>query len=224
MDTIRYLLGFIFKLVIGLLIAAFVLWLVGLLYPNFKASSIFNAKILTFDWLPAPKNYKGLLGTQSDTNGKVYQSGPAYNGYAASGQYAQGADVEWTVYTGTSSYVVRSNPQNQVPAKTTPYAERSLYIRNLSVYEGANVSYGLTIYGEARDSMFKNGTFTFTIIDKSGQVLSTTQAINTGVWATPGWARFQATVPSRLPPGSECALVFLSATQPIKVGLAVRCN
>jgi hypothetical protein len=226
MDTIRYLLGFIVKLTVGILIAAFVIWLVGLLYPNFKASNIFSAKVFTFDWLPAPKNYGGLLGTRSDTNGKVYQPAPAYNGYAQNGnQYTSGADVEWTIYTGTSSYVVKSNSNAQVfTGNTTQYADKSLYIRNLSVYEGENVSYGMTIFGEARQSMFRNGIFTITIIDRSGKIIAATQAINTGAWSTPGWYRFQATVPTRLPQGTECALVFYSASESVKVGLAVRCN
>ncbi len=225
MDIIRYLLGFIVKLVIGILFAALVLWLVGLLYPNFKAQNYLNMKVFTFDWLPAPKNYGGLLGTQSDTNGKVYQPGPAYNGYSSGNSYANGADVEWTIYTGTSSQTVRSNPGNQVfTGNTTHYAEKSLYIRNLSVYEGGNISYGMMIFGEAKDTMFRNGSFSITIIDKAGRIVSSTQAVNTGTWATPGWARFQATIPTRLPAGTECALVFYSANQPIKVGLAVRCN
>ncbi|MEZ0209275.1 MAG: hypothetical protein ACAH17_03820 [Candidatus Paceibacterota bacterium] len=226
MDTIRYLLGFIVKLVVGIVIVVFVLWLVGLLYPNFKASNLFKGGVFSFDWLPAPKNYGGLLGTRSDTNGKVYQSGPAYNGYAQAGnQYGSGADVEWTIYTGTSSYVVKSNPGNQVfTGNTTQYAEKSLYIRNLSVYEGGNISYGMVIFGEARQTMFKNGVFTLTVIDRSGKIIAVTQAINTGTWATPGWTRFQATIPTRLPQGAECALVFYSANEPIKVGLAVRCN
>lgn len=226
MDTIRILLGYIVKIVLALLIGAFVLWLVGLLYPNFKASTLFNRNIFSFDWLPAPKNYGGLLGTRSDTNGKVYQPGPAYNGYGGSGAYANGADVEWTIYTGTSSYVVRSNPQNNTTSagNTIPYADKSLYLRNLSIYQGGNISYGMTIYGEAKDTMFRNGIFTMTIIDRSGRIISSTQAMNTGSWAAPGWARFQMTIPTRLPAGIDCALVFNSANEPVKVGIPVRCN
>ena len=207
MDTIRYLLSFIVKLVVALLVGAAILWLVGLLYPTFKPSNFFSLKVFTFDWLPAPKNYGGLLGTRSATNGKVYVAGPAYNGYT---------NQTGEVYSASENQVFTGN--------TTHYAQKSLYIRNLSVYDGANISYGMMILGEARDTMFKNGSFTITVIDRSGNILSSTQAINTGVWATPGWARFQATIPTRLPQGAECALVFYSANEPIKVGVAVRCN
>lgn len=224
MDTIRILLGFIVKIVFALLVGAFILWLVGLLYPNFKPSNLFKKNIFTFDWLPAPKNYGGLLGTRSDENGKVYVPGPAYNGYGAAGAYANGANVDWTIYTGTSSYVVRSNPQNTNTAgHTTAYSDRSLYLRNLSVYDGANVSYGMTIYGEARDTMFRNGIFGTTVIDRDGRVIASTQAINTGSWAAPGWTRFKLTIPTRLPNGLDCALVFYSANEPVKVGIPVRC-
>jgi hypothetical protein len=225
MDTIRYLLGFIVKLVVGLVIASFVIWLVGLLYPNFKASNLFSMKAFTFDWLPAPKNYGGLLGTRSDTNGKVYVPGPAYNGYSGNNAYANGADVEWTIYTGTSSYISKSNPGDQVfTGNTTQYSEKSLYIRNISVYEGANISYGMMLFGEARETMFRNDSFTITIIDKSGRIISSMQATSAGTWAAPGWARFKATIPTRLPQGVSCALVFYSASQPVKVGIPVRCN
>lgn len=206
MDTIRYLLSFIVKLAVGLLFAAFVFWLVGLLYPSFKFSNIASFKLFT---LPAPKNYGGLLGTQSSTNGKVYQPGPAYSGYSAN-TYTNGT------YDGSGNQVFTGN--------TTQYAEKSLYIRNLSVYDGANISYGMMIFGEARDTMFRNGAFTITVIDRGGRIISSTQATNTGTWSTPGWARFQATIPTQLPAGLECALVFYSANESIKVGLAVRCN
>lgn len=225
MDTIRILLGAIVKIVIALFVGAFVLWLVGLLYPSFKVSNLIKKNVFTFDWLPAPKNYRGLLGTQSATNGKVYQPGPAYSGYAGSGTYSNGADVEWTVYTGTDSYVVRSNPQNaNTISNATGYSDRSLYIRNLSIYPGASISYGMTIYGEAKDTMFRNAIFTLAIIDRSGRVIASTQAVNTGSWAAPGWTRFQVTIPTRLPTGVDCALIFYSANEPVKVGIPVTCN
>ncbi len=212
MDTIRFLLGKIIQLTLILFIMTGILWLVGTFYPEFSPSNIFNGKAFSTDWLPAPKNYKGLLGTPKSggTYGTEYIAAPAYNGYSngSQGSYDGSQNVNNQVFTGN----------------TTAYAEKSLYIRNLSVYEGGRISYGTTFVGEARDMMFKGGTFTILIIDRNGKIWGTMQAVNTGIWATPGWARFQATVPNSLPPNTDCALVFFSANQNIKVGLAVHCN
>jgi hypothetical protein len=211
MDTIRFLLGKVFQIVFILFIMAGILWFVGTFYPEFRLSNLISVNTFSTDWLPAPKNYKGLLGSPQSggTYGTEYIAGPAYNGYSnapASGN--QNTNVNNQVFTGN----------------TSAYAEKSLYIRNLSVYEGGKVSYGLTFVGEARDTMFRNGIFPISIIDRTGKVWGTTQAINTGAWATPGWARFQATIPNQLPPNIDCALIFFSANQNVKVGLAVRCN
>jgi hypothetical protein len=231
METIEYLLSFVIKLAFGLLLAAAVLWLVGLLYPSFKVSTILSGDVFSRDWLPAPKNYGGLLGSQTNNggmNGKVYTPGPAYNGYAnANGGYTSGSNVDWVIYTATGTQVIKGGQDVRsgvFTGNTTAYAEKSLYVRNLSVYEGGMVSYGTTFVGEARDIMFRNGIFTILVIDKGGKVLSTAQAINTGTWAAPGWARFQATISTRLPPNTDCALVFHSANQSVKVGMFVRCN
>ena len=42
MDTIRYLLGAVIKLALGLLLLALLLWLIGTLYPEFKVSKVFS--------------------------------------------------------------------------------------------------------------------------------------------------------------------------------------
>jgi hypothetical protein len=224
MQTIEYLLSVILKLAFVLLLAAGVLWLVGLVYPSVRLSTILSGNIFSRDWLPAPTNYGGLLGsrTNSDANGKVYVPGPAYNGY---GTGYNGSNVDWVYYTATGTQVVRGGVNDQVfTGNTSAYAQKELYVRNLSVYEGGNISYGTTFVGEARGTMFRNGTFPISVIDRNGKMLSTFQAINTGAWATPGWVRFQATIQTRLPSNTACALVFYSATENVKVGMAVRCN
>jgi hypothetical protein len=229
METIQYLLSFLIKLALGLLLAAAVFWLVGLLYPSFKPSNIVNGNVFSRDWLPAPRNYGSLLGSRSNngTNGNVYTPGPAYNGYgntSNAGYTTNGSNVDWVYYTASGTQVVHGGINNQVfTGNTSTYSEKALYVRNLSVYEGGNVSYGTTFVGEARDTMFRNGIFPISVIDRSGRTLTTFQAINTGTWATPGWARFQATIENRLPSNTDCALVFYSANQNVKVGMAVRC-
>ncbi len=232
MDVIKYLLGAIVKLAFVLVLIAFLMWLIGLVYPDFKITNIVNGKIFSQDWLPAPKNYGGLLSTQTNggTNGRVYQSGPAYNGYANA---AAGNDqVDWVYYTATGTQVVSSKSttkttttQAQTFKSTQPgFVDRASFLRNMSVFEGGNITYGLTIVGEARETMFKNGIFPVTIVDAKGNVLALTDAINIGTWSTPGWARFQVTIPVRLPQNTNCALIFNSANQPVRMGISVRCN
>jgi hypothetical protein len=214
MDLIKYLLQNVFKLVIILFIAAFVLWLGKLFYPQANISSYASSTGIGYffsgDWLPAPRA-GGLAGTTTPIGGFTYKPGPAYNGWASStqptypGQYGNVNDQVWN-------------------GDTSAYRERSLYVRNISLYDNGVVSYGQTIYGEARQEMFKNGVFTIAIIDRSGRVLSAANAINTGTFSAPGWAHFQVTIQNRLPNGTECALVFYSANQQLKVGMPVTCR
>lgn len=236
MDTIRYLLSLIIKLAFGLFFLAFIIWMIGFLYPQFKFSNLISGGVFSRDWLPAPKNYGSLLGGRTTTgvNGKVYVPNAPYNGYDSNAYYASQEGVDFIIYTDSGTKIVKAkgsatgNATNMNSQPTMenngPYSERSLYVRNLSLYEGGNISYGSTFTGEARGTMFKNGIFPLLIVDRNGKVLASTQAINTGTWAIPGWSRFQATIPTRLPAGTECALIFLSATQSVKVGMAVKCN
>ena len=189
------------------------MWLVGIFYPDFKPSNVFNARIFSGDWLPAPKNYSTLLTPKNSdgTYGTVYEPAPEYNGYntANGGYYGSTANTSNTqVWNGN----------------TSAFAEKSLYLRNLSIYEGGNIAYNTTIVGEARDIMFKNGAFPIFVLDSRGKIVSSTQAVNTGTWAATGWVRFQARIPSRLPAGTNCMLLFISDNQPVKVGMSVKCN
>lgn len=233
MDVIKYLLGAIVKLAFILALTAFVLWLVGLVYPNFKITNIIRGDVFSRDWLPAPKNYGALLNKNNTTggmNGKVYQSGPAYNGYANGANTND--QIDWVYYSESGTQVVSGKGTTKTTTSQTQtfkstqagFVDRASFLRNMSVFEGGNISYGLTIVGEARDTMFRNGIFPIAIIDSKGNLIASMDAINTGAWSTAGWARFQATVPVRLPAGAACALIFNSANQPVRMGMSVKCN
>jgi hypothetical protein len=226
MDLIKYLLKNVFKLAVILFVAAFVLWLGRIFYPGANlaryASSTGIGYFFSGDWLPAP-HQAGLITANPTVHGFTYEPGPAYNGYSNSA-YANNIAYVSANASGTQvTYPGQSGGGNGQGGSGT-YSDRSLYIRNLSIYDGANIAYGQTIYGEARQEMFKNGSFTVVVIDRSGKTFASFPAINTGTWAAPGWARFQMTVSSRLPYGTECALVFFSGTQSIKVGMPVTCR
>ena len=237
METIRYLLNFIIKFAFGLFLLAFVIWLVGFLYPQFKLSTLVSSDIFKRDWLPAPRNYASFFAPKNadGTYGKIYVSNTKYNGSQNTvpqnnSYYQSQPGVDFVAYTESGTKIIKGsgNVTGPVVPNTTNYKgaspDRSLYIRNLSVFEGSNIFYGQTFVGEARDIMWKNGVFQIVIVDVQGSTLASFQAVNTGSWAVPGWSRFQATIPVRLPRGVPCGIVFVSAAQNIRVHIPVRCN
>lgn len=216
MDSIRYMLGAIVKIVVVLLIVAFLMVVFRYAYPGGIQVS-FSGLAIKGDWLPAPRDMKKEAPKPGADGyyGTVYQHGAPFGGYQAQPQQyitysSQGQQANGTVqpYAGGSS----------------PSAERAYYVRNLSVYEGAPVSHGMALYGESRDSMFKNGIFQIVIADRSGKAIVSMPAINLGTWSVPGWARWKAVVPIKLPQNIDCLLVFVSGDGRAVTSFPVRCN
>lgn len=227
MDTIRYLLGVIMRLVLILFLVAFIFWLIGFLYPQFKPSSIFSFKMFSNDWLPAPKNYGLLAGNRrtDGQNGAVYVPGAPYDGYK-NARYESQEGVDFFVYTASGTQIIRAKGSGGNQTWNGGYVatdDRGLYVRNLSVFQGGGITYGQRILGEARDTMFRNGSFPIYIVDADKRLVGTMQAVTTGTWAIPGWARFQATVPVKLPGNTYCSLILQSATQQIQINHPVKC-
>lgn len=223
METIQYLIGKIIKLVIGLTLAVMVLWLVGLLMPQFKITNIIKSSgnLFSTDWLPAPKQY-GQWGKSAnkDTYGNEYVPGPEYNGY----QNEYGGSVDWVYKSATSTYVVKSQPYNTAYYGNDPsYSQRFNYIRNISIYDGGSIHYGQTIVGEAKTILFRNGVFPVLITNTKGAILGYSPAVNTGDWAIPGWSRFQFTIQTKLPAGEACILWFV-LQDGSRVSMPVRCE
>jgi hypothetical protein len=109
-----------------------------------------------------------------------------------------------------------------------------MYIRNLSIYENGHVYAGLSFVGEARNEMFRNGAFTIITIDRRGVVIGVSRASSTGAWSVPGWSRFSTRIDYVLPPGGvPCSMIFEQGresqysgnnTQPVRVGIPIKCN
>lgn len=223
MELIEYLLGQIFRLVLILFLAWGVLFLVKLAYPNLSYSEFFKKhNIFAFDFLPAPRPYSGLFGDLKVASTSDIQ-GASYNTYI----YDTDPNIVWDLYTATGTIHVRGgqvigngmySSQNY-----NNNAQRYAYIRNLSLYDGQSVTYGQTIYGEANETMFRNGTFSVYILDAKGNPVSRADAVNLKTFSTPGFARFQANVQTRLPYG-QCQMAFVSANQPLQVVIPVMCN
>lgn len=245
-----------FKFSIVFFFAAFFWWIAVTFFPGVTLRSIFslNATSTAIDgsvqsdgWLPSPRSSQGLLRKQKTPNqyDNLYVAGPAYDGSAnAYNGNIGGAQVDYIIYTSTGSQIISgkrnsvfNNQQQvmdaQVSATTTNgYAQKNLFIRNISIYENGHVYTGLSFVGEARETMFKDGKFPVVIADQNGRAVSVSYAEATTNWAIPGWVKFRVTINNVLPNKTRCTMVFESATrtysnqqsQPIRVAIPVLCN
>lgn len=222
MDAIRYMLGFLWRFAVGLLLLSCVLWVIGTLYPALSFRSLVGQAGLDGngeDWLPAPGSYSGVFGNQkrSKTNGTVYKHGPAFDGYKNGGG---GASVSYVSYTSSGEETNYYGSAAAVEAKknisASSTAEKILYIRNLSIYERGHVYTGLSFMGEARETMFVNGRFPIVIVDQSGKPVASSYAEATTDWSPAGWSRFRVLITSVLPNNIPCAMLFQQAQQPYR--------
>lgn len=240
MESIQYLLRFLFKLSIIVFFAALVWWGVVTFNPGFRLYSlvgITNASSTdTTDgdsgWLPSPRAFKGLFGTPKTpdpNNGKGIVYGQVFNGYGNnqlnSGQFDYIAyrkvGVEMTQGNGPRPMISYSNQDTSLVEQSTttsleqnslPYGEKGLFIRNISIYEGGHAYTGLAFTGEARESMFIDGKFPIIIAELStGKAVSVSYAEATTKWTVPGWVRFQVKINSVLPNKVPCLMVFEQA-------------
>jgi hypothetical protein len=241
MEKIQYLISFFMKFAFVLVLFAFIIWVLGIFYPTLSFRSLFptptSKSSAENDWLPDPTKWKGLFGSQNNggMNGKVFVPGPAYNGYSNTSNDNWDSQTDYITYTQEGTRIIRSNSGTvdinmKFPvASSNVYADKTLYIRNLSIYEGGHIYTGLSFIGEARSTMFKNGKFPIIITDNTGKVVSVTNAEAMTNWAVPGWTRFQTKITSVLPNKISCTMIFQSSAsyttqQPTRVAIPILCN
>lgn len=218
MDAIKYLLGKIVKIVIMIFVVVFVVALIRLIYPGLHFPTMVTFSFLNQDWIPTPKNYNTREAIQPDENGMygtLFVAGEPFNGYKTA------PPNQYVTYSYNGEQVAGS--QRAFSSAGTGESERSRYIRNISLYEGASVTYGQTIYGEARSDMFTNGLFQIVISDRMGRPITSMYAMNLGAWSVPGWLRWKAVVPARLPQNIDCTLIFV-ASDGKRTSLPVLCK
>jgi hypothetical protein len=118
------------------------------------------------------------------------------------------------------------------PSPQSTMSHRSLYIRNLSIYEGGHVYTGLSFIGEARETMFRDGKFPIVVVDGNNKVVGVSTAVATTKWSVPGWVRFETKISYVLPQNVPCIMVFEEAQTdiesrerpPTRVPVPVKCN
>lgn len=251
MESIRFIIQFFFKVAVAFFFGALVWWLVALLFPalSFTAltASFKNSDGTAKDWLPAPRNYSGLFRANTPgTNGTVYVHGEAYNGYSGETSDYTYSKVAYPTYDANGKEIVEVEKQQAtedavpVPAQTQtsqPQAinnaqlAKSLYIRNLSIYESGSIYTGLTFVGEARSEFFNEGKFPIVVINKDGTIVGVSAALATTKWTIPGWVRFETKIIYALPKNAPCTMIFEEALtqselnrKPVRVPLNINCN
>ncbi len=244
MESLRYLISFFLKIAIAFFLFAFVWWVVSLFFPSLSVRAIFSSTTSTSTeegWLPSPRVYANLFSKRAgtpDANTNVFTPGPPYNGYTLNtNQYAY-TSYKYVTYVHPKGLATTTVDGKEVvdtlpPQPTTALLNnRSLTVRNLSIYEGGHVYTGLSFIGEARESMFRDGKFPIVIVDQTGRIIGVSAAIATTDWSVPGWVRFQTKIFYTLPQNVPCTMIFEEAlTQsernvrtPLRIPIQVTCN
>ncbi len=232
METIRFLLGKIVLLVPVLLIAGLMYWIGAKLVPFLPASFTkpfsetetgTSTPKKNKDWLPAPRNFSGLLkgGTAPIQNEYVPNEYSPNAPYAAQ-EYAGGrsAGVNYVTYdtyttgqnTKTTSKTTATSTFN---AQQSGFAQTELYIRNLSLYRGGALYSGMTFSGEAKEVMFTGSRIQILVIDQQRRVIGAGEGMVGSQWAIPGWKRFDAKITTPIQMRGACGLIFRSTTNPL---------
>ncbi len=241
METIRIIIKYFFKIAVAFFFAALVWAFVALLFPAASFTSLKNSFLgsdgESRDWLPAPRNYSGVLKSPSSGQyGTLYVAGEPYQGWGNVPPTTNPSAnfITPTVSSNSNSQInvnqqVVRNPNPQSPNNPSPTTNQ--YVRNMSIYPGSSIRTGLIFVGEARGDLFNEGKFPIITVNARGAVVGVSSAIATTQWAVPGWVRFEARISHPLPEKSPCTMIFEEALrpeersrQPIRVPLPISCN
>ncbi len=262
MESVRALLSIFLKIAIVIFFVALIMWLTSVVgrSPGASSKNATSTSTPKADILPSPRKYSGFFttgsssvsnkntivaptlvtpepfvfnGTQpqvgNNSNNSIHGNGYTYNTYDYS-QYP-------TTLDANGNYVINAKKENKSsqPVSSSPTSlttNRSLYIRNLSIYEGGHVYTGLSFVGEARSTMFREGKFPIAVVDASGRLIGISVAIAQTTWSVPGWVRFETKITYPLPNNVPCTMVFEGAltqqerqnTKPVQAPFGIRCN
>jgi hypothetical protein len=262
MDSIRYMLHIVIRTSIALLILVFIWWLVAALYPDLKPQNLFAQKegkdwlpspkqyAGVLGKAKVPSEFDNVYTPPAEFNGykDAYGSGYTYSKtafvtYTSDGPKVTGGSQELASddYYKSEAFKRNSNPsfsnnsasvQSNATQTSVIYAQKELFIRNLTMYEGGHIYTGFEFTGEAKNIMFINGKFPIIIADQTGRVVAVMYGEATTDWTVPGWIKFHAKTNAVLPNGARCTMVFEQAkaqyykeqTPPMRVALPVLCN
>ncbi len=256
MDSIRHLLALFFKISIGIFVLVLVIWLTSSISKSTKKSGTVatsTTAVVKSDILPSPRKYSGFFTTGKGPQANTVSVQPfEYTGTQPFSDGTNGtnkttntsggsyATYDYSSYPTTldasGKYVMSSSTQGnttgtQANTQTTDADSKSLYIRNLSIYQGGHIYTGLSFIGEARTSLFREGKFPIVVIDGAGKVVGVSAAVALESWSVPGWARFETKIMYTLPNKVPCTMIFEEALtqaertrQPVRVPVPIICN
>lgn len=194
----------------------------------------------TFNEYVAPEPYNGYGTVKAAKNAQpVYYVRYTSEGVEVTSSQAEGDlpptenGVAVTANQNTASVSTNSNTNTNTQtdqSQVVGYSPKSLYMRNLSMYEGGHIYTGFTVTGEARSLMFIDGKFPVIVADKDGKLVTVVPAVALSDPNASSWVKFRAKVTSVLPVGSRCTVVFEQARQkgstlvPARAAVPVICN
>lgn len=227
METAKYLLVKILILIPIILAFAFLYKMGTMLVPYLPKTMKMGSS--GEDFLPPPGSLS-LAGKAKtpDANTNVYVHGNTFNGYGTSSVDTGNNPQVYVSYDEKGNIIYKDINGNVVDKSAVEYNantttnnqpvqafnindskyERALYVRNLSIFQNGHIYTGLRFSGEAKGTMFNNGTFPIFIVDSAGRVIAKEQAVATEKWAVPGWVRFNVKINSILPMRIPCFFVF----------------
>lgn len=252
METFRYLIPYFLKISLTFFLAAIIWWLVSILFPGLNAKVLFmnaitqNGTSTLSEFLPSPRRFGEIMHRGSTTRSMptLYVHGQAFNGYANSNKQAGYSSYNYVTYTGDGTLItdVNGNPVNKTNGNgnatgtrgnSSGFSDsRSMYVRNLSIYENGHIYTGLSFVGEARSNMFKEGKFPVAVLDQNGKLVGVAAAIATNDWTVAGWTRFESKIIYILPSNVPCKMIFEEALteseratrRPLQIPMNIRCN
>lgn len=200
MQTIEYFLSKLFVGIIAVTILVGLFFVIQKFTPNLFNNLILYKKggFFTDNWLPDPINLQEMSAPKTaDLSNNLYEGGMT-------------PGTSYMTYTDKGMEVINVPPKTTTfNAQNSGFYDSSMYVRNLSIYNGESLNTGRTFYGEAKSSFFNNGTFPVYITDNQGKIFAKETAINTGDWSIPGWTRFSVQIRSLLPAHQACKILFI---------------
>ena len=157
METIKYILTVFFKLAVGILVVAFVWWMVTIIFPAASFSSIRSSmsqnasstKQGMGDLLPDPRTYANLFKKVEPSNGQtnLYKPGAPYGGNATNQSGYTNSQAGYVTYSDSGMMVTNSDG-TQISYKEYTANEAALLAKETAVKTEKNTPQQKTGYSK----------------------------------------------------------------------------
>lgn len=221
MSLIRYLLSKIILLIPLILLLGFFFWIGTYLSQQFtrgtpqeeaggsatSTQKSFFARMFSADILPDPVQVDSSKQFEGIEKIPVAQESIITFTHFQPGELWIPKDTTWSA---TSSGFIQADTN----------------LRNLTIRQGGYVYAGMSFKGDARESMFSSdGAMQLFVVNQQRQIIAIGEAKATGVWAVPGWKKFNGVIRTSVNQQGPCFLVIrsLSGTR-VEVVIPMMCR